>query len=95
MGYGFTYYGSEVNDQIVKDEEKLIEVLAETLMTKETLTKEEIEKLVEENSDYRFDNDKKDDFEDEVITEEEVTLEEEVIENEEVTEKKSKKNSKE
>ena len=81
--------------QIVKDEEKLIEVLAETLMTKETLTKEEIEKLVEENSDYRFDNDKKDDFEDEVITEEEVTLEEEVIENEEVTEKKSKKNSKE
>ena len=81
--------------QIVKDEEKLIEVLAETLMTKETLTKEEIEKLVEENSDYRFDNDKKDDFEDEVITEEEVTLEEEVIENEEVTEKKTKKNSKE
>ena len=42
---------------IVSKEKKLIDVLAQTLITKETLTKEEIEKIVSENSKYKFDND--------------------------------------
>ena len=42
---------------IVSIEKKLIDVLAQTLITKETLTKEEIEKIVSENSKYKFDND--------------------------------------
>ena len=42
---------------IVSKEKKLIDVLAQTLITKETLTKEEIEKIVFENSKYKFDND--------------------------------------
>ena len=43
--------------EIVSKEKKLIDVLAQTLITKETLTKEEIEKIVSENSKYKFDND--------------------------------------
>ena len=39
--------------KIISKEKKLIEVLANELITKETLTKEEIERLVEENSDYK------------------------------------------
>ncbi len=39
--------------KIVLGEKKLISVLADALITKETLTKEEIEKLVEENSNYK------------------------------------------
>jgi cell division protease FtsH len=42
--------------EIVFKEKKLIDVLAQTLITKETLTKEEIEKIVSENSKYKFDN---------------------------------------
>ena len=40
--------------EILKSNKKLVDILAHTLIEKETLTKEEIEKLVEENSDYRF-----------------------------------------
>ena len=43
--------------EIVSREKKLMDILAETLMKQETLTKEEIEKIVSENSDYKF-NDK-------------------------------------
>ena len=43
--------------KIVKDNKKLIEVLSNTLIEKETLTKEEIEDLVEKNSDYKFNHD--------------------------------------
>lgn len=42
---------------IVSKEKKLIEVLANTLIEKETLTKEEIETLVAANSDYKFETD--------------------------------------
>ena len=42
--------------EIVSREKKLMDILAETLMKQETLTKEEIEKIVSENSDYKFDN---------------------------------------
>ena len=44
--------------KIVSNEKKLISVLANALIAKETLTKEEIEELVEENSNYKV---KKDD----------------------------------
>ena len=44
--------------RIVSTEKKLIDVLANELIEKETLTKEEIEKLVEENSDYKITQDK-------------------------------------
>ena len=40
--------------KIVSNEKKLISVLADALITKETLTKEEIENLVEENSKYKI-----------------------------------------
>ena len=40
--------------RIVSKEKKLIDVLAGELIKKETLTKEEIEKLVEENSNYKI-----------------------------------------
>ena len=43
--------------RIVSTEKKLIDVLAQELIKKETLTKEEIEKLVEENSDYKITHD--------------------------------------
>ena len=43
--------------EIVSREKKLMDILAETLMKQETLTKEEIEKIVSENSNYKF-NDK-------------------------------------
>ena len=46
--------------KIVGANRKLIEILADTLVEKETLTKEEIEELVEANSDYRFDHDEDD-----------------------------------
>ena len=39
--------------KIVSGEKKLISVLADALITKETLTKEEIEELVEANSNYK------------------------------------------
>jgi len=40
--------------RIVSTEKKLIDVLANALIENETITKEEIEKLVEENSDYKI-----------------------------------------
>ena len=40
--------------KIVSSERKLIDILAQALIEKETLTKEEIEKLVESNSDYKI-----------------------------------------
>ena len=40
--------------EIVSREKKLMDILAKTLMEQETLTKEEIEKIVSENSDYKF-----------------------------------------
>ena len=43
--------------KIVSTEKKLIEILANALIEKETITKEEIEKLVEENSDYKITQD--------------------------------------
>ena len=54
--------------KIVAKEKKLIDVLAQTLIEKETLTKEEIEDLVEANSNYKVNNEdkkKKDDIESE------------------------------
>ncbi|NLC48283.1 MAG: ATP-dependent zinc metalloprotease FtsH, partial [Tenericutes bacterium] len=42
---------------ILKNNKKLVDVLAETLMTKETLTKEEIEEIVEENSNIKLSKD--------------------------------------
>ena len=42
--------------KIVSKEKKLIEILSNTLIEKETLTKEEIEELVSANSNYKFDN---------------------------------------
>ena len=44
--------------KIVSKEKKLIEILSNTLIEKETLTKEEIEELVSANSNYKFDNNK-------------------------------------
>ena len=44
--------------KIVSTEKKLIKVLADELISKETITKEEIEKLVEENSDYKITDNK-------------------------------------
>ena len=49
--------------KIVSKEKKLIDVLAGELVKKETLTKEEIERLVEENSDYKIENTKEDSLE--------------------------------
>ena len=36
--------------QILKENKKLVDILAETLITKETLTKEEIEEIVKNNT---------------------------------------------
>ena len=44
---------------IISKEKKLIEILAKTLMEKETLTKEEIEEIVEANSDYKINHEEK------------------------------------
>ena len=49
--------------RIVSTEKKLIDVLANALIEKETITKEEIEKLVEENSDYKISDAKEEDEE--------------------------------
>ena len=49
--------------KIVSTEKKLIEILANALIEKETITKEEIEKLVEENSDYKITQDKEEESE--------------------------------
>lgn len=47
----------EKAQKIVSKEKKLVEILANRLITNETLTKEEIEDLVEANSNYKVKND--------------------------------------
>ncbi len=42
--------------QIISKEKKLIDIIAQRLIERETITKEEIEELVEANSDYKFDH---------------------------------------
>ena len=72
-------YGDAV--KIVSDNKKLIDILATTLVEKETLTKEEIEKIVEDNSDYSFNKDE----------EEMVTQKTEEVETQKKSSKKIKK----
>ena len=74
--------------EILKTNKKLVEVLADTLMTKETLTKEEIEDLVEANSDIKI---KKEEKLSDQIKED---IEEEKLEKDEDTKSKKTKNSK-
>ena len=74
--------------EILKTNKKLVEVLANTLMTKETLTKEEIEDLVEANSDIKI---KKEEKLSDQIKED---IEEEKLEKDEDTKSKKVKNSK-
>ena len=66
---------------ILKKNSKLVDILAETLMTKETLTKEEIEEIVEANSNIKFKKDevveKKDETTEETKTKKEKTTKEE------------------
>ena len=45
--------------EIVSREKKLIEILSQTLMEKETLTKEEIEEIVSNNSKYKINKEEK------------------------------------
>ena len=49
----------EKAQKIVSKEKKLVEILANRLITNETLTKEEIEDLVEANSNYKVKDDEK------------------------------------
>ena len=56
--------------KIVAKEKKLIDILAKTLIEKETLTKEEIETLVEQNSDYKIAHDDKKEKEEDSKSEE-------------------------
>ena len=88
---------------IVSKEKKLIKVLADTLITKETLTKEEIEELVEKNSDYKFNNSTNDE-ESEIDKTQKVKKEEKVskdktenkkVEEKETTKEKNKNTKKE
>ena len=66
---------------ILKKNSKLVDILAETLMTKETLTKEEIEEIVEANSNIKFKKDevveKKDETTEETKPKKEKTTKEE------------------
>ena len=59
--------------EIVSREKKLIEILSQTLMEKETLTKEEIEEIVSNNSKYKINKEEK--FEREVKEEKEIRKE--------------------
>ena len=56
--------------KIVSKEKKLIDILAQTLIEKETLTKEEIESLVEQNSDYKIVHENEEKKEEDIISEE-------------------------
>ena len=62
------------SQDILKKQKKLVEILADTLYTKETLTKEEIYDLVEANSDLKI---KKDDEEEKVKEEKKSTKKDE------------------
>ena len=57
--------------RIVSSEKKLIDVLANALIEKETITKEEIEELVEANSDYKIKNEEKNEVKEEKDNKEE------------------------
>ncbi len=61
--------------EIVSREKKLIKVLSDKLMEKETLTKEEIEELVAANSNYKFD--KEESTEEKAVKEEKKSTKEE------------------
>ena len=74
----------EKSKEILKTHKKLVDVLAETLMKKETLTKEEIEDLVEANSDIKI---KKEEKMSDLIEED---IKEEKAKEEETKTKKSK-----
>ena len=63
--------------EIVSREKKLMDILAETLMKQETLTKEEIEKIVSENSDYKFDKEEVEEDKETKKTEKKAKTEEE------------------
>ena len=79
--------------EILRTHKKLVDVLAETLMTKETLTKEEIEDLVEANSDIKIKREEKmSDLIEEDIKEEKEAKE--ATENNEETKSKKTKTSK-
>ena len=81
--------------EILRTHKKLVDVLAETLMTKETLTKEEIEDLVEANSDIKIKREEKmSDLIEEDIKEEK-DAKEETQNNEETKSKKTKTSKKE
>ena len=56
--------------KIVSKEKKLIDILAQTLIEKETLTKEEIESLVEQNSDYKIVHENEEKKEEDIVSEE-------------------------
>ncbi len=56
--------------RIVSKEKKLIDILAQTLIEKETLTKEEIEDLVEKNSNYKIAREEKKEKEEDNMSEE-------------------------
>ncbi len=56
--------------KIVSKEKKLIDILAQTLIEKETLTKEEIELLVEQNSDYKIVHENEEKKEEDIVSEE-------------------------
>ena len=73
--------------EILKKHKNLVEVLAKVLAEKETLTKEEIEDIVEANSDIKVKKDEK-------ISDEEKDDKEVKEENKEETSKKTKKQTK-
>ena len=73
--------------EILKKHKNLVEVLAKVLAEKETLTKEEIEDIVEANSEIKIKKDEK-------ISDEERENKEEKEENKEETSKKTKKQTK-
>ena len=73
--------------EILKKHKNLVEVLAKVLAEKETLTKEEIEDIVEANSEIKIKKDEK-------ISDEEKENKEEKEENKEETSKKTKKQTK-
>ena len=80
--FGFCLIGSTNNDGLLPS----LEVLAKVLAEKETLTKEEIEDIVEANSNIKIKKEEKISDEDKEIKE--------VEENKEETPKKTKKQTK-
>ena len=79
--------------EILRTHKKLVDVLAETLMTKETLTKEEIEDIVEANSDIKIKREEK--LSDQIKEDIEEEKQEKTEEKEETKSKKIKTSKKE